>query len=716
MASSNANLLEWFSRLGQISGDSRQELVHAAQRHGWDVESFGRFVEGSSGDVHNCKQLREVLKPREVAGVIRAFRQDFCAKPGTAATSVAAARHHAAGYASRAEQPDPSSASTQALVPVAAPVSAGSPYAWAEFDAPQVQAVREAARQAPAAKPNGAALRSEPLSKGVDVQCDDGVGKAHRPPQGVRRYAVGSEVPKIEHGKAGNRVDAEYPEIAVMHERRHYAGAECLESEAEDAREVGRYPERRHMDEPGSDLCFVTRPPAEPKPPADWEAERRHFDQDGRLVAWEERGRPVRPPTGDAVGEAYGQVPLAEAQGADIRPQRRHYDVPGNVWPKPRAEEQALAVDTRQSVGKTGRQRRDTRNSCPEDDLPYPVATSVYDQSGEQSVIVGAYAMAVSPDGTSVYVAGTGSLARFDAASVQLRAQVPCAGGRRMAAGHATGYADVAATENCVVCVGLDGTLYIHDPVTCTLLAERAYEPTVFESTQRIVAGSLRTTKSGITGLEGGFGGASRIAVSGDAIFVGGKDGVVTALATGNLNTLARTQLSEGPQAIGVRFVCLAPSQQRVYAGVLSALHVLTPDLQSIAKLRGSSKAPVFGSFSCAAESPDGRLLFAADTKGPSIHVWDTESWQWLSRVDLAGGQWRQAGGGAAIHLVVSLDSRLLYASTEWGRFLAFDASSLPPRCVEEGGGGGALAVGSEYPEYAYVLTQGRVVLRKPER
>ena len=62
------------------------------------------------------------------------------------------------------------------------------------------------------------------------------------------------------------------------------------------------------------------------------------------------------------------------------------------------------------------------------------------------------------------------------------------------------------------------------------------------------------------------------------------------------------------------------------------------------------------------------------------------------------------------------MDNRFLYASTKWGRFLALDISQMPPRCVEEGGGGGALAVGSVYPDYVYVLTQGSVRLRRVER
>lgn len=531
-----------------------------------------------------------------------------------------------------------------------------------------------------------------------DACSDAGSSKADRFSQGRRHFSGGSEA--LSHpSRVGSRGE--------MHQRRHYAGAELSEVAEEDAREVGRYPERRHVAEPSSEVDFAAPPTA--AVPGAFEAERRHFDQDGRLVAWEERGRPLRPPSADDGVEGYREAPLDSE--ADSRAQRRHYEVAGNAWPQPRSEQQAL--------GKMSRQRRDAKSSLPEDDVAFPVASSAWDQcstSAEKSVIAGSYSMALSPDGASVYVAGTGGLARFDAASVQLRAQAPCAGGRAFAAGHAMGYCDVAASESCVVCAALDGTLYIHDPASCALLGERAYEASVFESTQRIVAGSLRTAKNGITGLEGAFGVASRIAVSQDTIYIGGKDGVVTALALGALSVLARAQLSEGSQAIGVRFICFAPSQRRLYAGVLSALHVLSPDLQRITKLRGSSKASVFGSFACAAESPDGRLLFAADTKGPAIHVWDTESWQWLSRVELAGGQWRSAGGGAASHLSVSLDNRLLYASTEWGRFLAFDASRLPLRCVEEGAGGGALAVGSEYPEYVYVLTEGRVVLRRPER
>lgn len=328
----------------------------------------------------------------------------------------------------------------------------------------------------------------------------------------------------------------------------------------------------------------------------------------------------------------------------------------------------------------------------------------------EISALVGAYAVAASPDGSSVYVAGTQGLARFDAASVQVRAHAPCAGGRPILAGHSSGYSDVAASASFVVCASLDGTLFVHDPVSCALLAEKAYEPSVFESSQRVVAGTLRSTKSGITGLMGGFGGASRIAASEKAIFIGGKDGVVTTLAPGTLNVLSRTQVSEGPQAIGIRAVYLAPSQERLYVSVLSVLQVLSPSLQPIAKLRGSPQVPIHGNICSAAESPDGRLVFAADQRGPSVHVWETATWQWLARVELG------SGGGAATHLAVAPDNRLLYATTEWGRFLAFDIARMPPRCVEEGGGGGPLAVGEVYPEYVYVLTQSRLLLRCAER
>lgn len=369
-------------------------------------------------------------------------------------------------------------------------------------------------------------------------------------------------------------------------------------------------------------------------------------------------------------------------EAADHPCQRRHFleQSTGEVWPLPR------------------------------EDIPISPGHGIGLEQAEMEALAGAYAMAVSPDGASVYVAGTGGLARFDANSVHLVAHVPYAGGKEPLAGHSTGYADIVASEDFVICADLDGTLFIHDPQTCALLTEKSYEPTVFENSQRVIAGQLRRSKIGITGLLGRFGGASRIAASKKAIYIGGRDGIVTALASGTLSVLSRSRLAEGPQAIGIGLVYLAPSKDRLYASVLSTLHVLTPSLEPVAKLRGSPRMPIFGRICSAAESHDGRLAFAADQTGPSVHVWETATWQWLGRVELS------SGGGAATHLVASLDNRLLYASTEWGRFLAFDTSRMPLRCVEEGAGGGPLAVGVAYPEYVYVLTEGRLVLRCAER
>mmetsp|Transcript_107197 Transcript_107197/g.167426 ORF Transcript_107197/g.167426 Transcript_107197/m.167426 type:complete len:595 (-) Transcript_107197:57-1841(-) len=587
----SASLLEWFRRLGQISGDSRQELIHAAQRHGWDEQSFALFVQG---DVHSCRQLREQLSPKEVAAVIRAWRQDY---------------------------PEVRSSPLHSGVPYTCPGRSVPPVALAAASADFQDGLRP-----------GSSQRSSGYVETPPVEYDD-VGKASRVPKGRRHYGQ-NEL----QGPSQPRGD--FPEIGIINQRRHYGGAETAESNAH-LREVGRYAERRHF---GDDLDLNIGVEASESIDAIPNSDRRRFHQ----LDWRDGG------------------------GALSQPREHRADV--NV------------------------KREDVGDGCFESSLD------------ESLVFSGAFAIAVSDDGKSVYVAGASGLARFDTTSMQLQAHTACAGGRQALAGHPYGYADVVAGASTVICADLDGTLFIHHPVTCELLAEKVYEPSIYETKQRLIAGRLQRISSGITGLEGGYGVAPRITVSDSAIFIGGKDGVVTALAPQTLTVLARTQLCEGPQAVGVRMVYLAQSQQRLYASVLSVLHVLTPSFQSIAKLRGGPHIPIFGNICCAVESPDGQLAFAGDTGGPSIHVWDTATWKWLARVELV------AGGGPARYLAVSSDNRLLYASTEFGRFLAFDISRMPPRCVEEGGGGGALAISKVCPEQVLVLTPEGLLLRGAEQ
>lgn len=341
---------------------------------------------------------------------------------------------------------------------------------------------------------------------------------------------------------------------------------------------------------------------------------------------------------------------------------------------------------------------------APYDDEVLPEANS--HSAAESAVLAGGYSVAVSTDSASLFVAGAGGLARLDAAALRLEAHAPYTGAAKSAS-----YADVAAGDNYVVCVDLDGTLFAHDPATCSLRFERPYEPTVFETSQRIVGGQLKKFNAGISGLEGGLGHAPRLAAGRSAVFLGGRDGVLTALAPGGLNVVARARLSEGPQAIGVQLVYLSPNQQHLYAGVLSVLHVLTPALQTVAKLRGGPRVPVFGNVCSVAETHDGCYAFSGDVGGPSVHMWETSTWQWLARVELT------AGGGPATHLALEpSDCRILYVATEWGRFLAFDVARLPLQCIQEGGGGGPLVFSRMNPGRVIVLAEGRLHLRRAER
>lgn len=316
----------------------------------------------------------------------------------------------------------------------------------------------------------------------------------------------------------------------------------------------------------------------------------------------------------------------------------------------------------------------------------------------------GACALAASPDGDSVFAVGADGLARFELPSLQLVAYAPCGGGATT-----RGYSDVAVAADSVVCTDLEGTLYEHDPVTCELRMQRAYQPSVVETGHRVVASRVQSYRTPVVGLQGGPGGASRVAVTEDAVYLGGRDGVVTAYArAGGLNVLARARLSDSPVALGVRAVYLGPSR-RLYCGVLSTVQVLsTPGLQTVAKLQGGPRVPVFGSICSLVESPDGAQLFAGDTGGPSVHMWDTATWQWLLRIELA------EGGGAASHLAIPPGGNTLYAATECGRLLAFRLGRLPPLCIEEGGGGGPIATCPAWHRVAVVLHQQacRLVLR----
>mmetsp|Transcript_70054 Transcript_70054/g.123817 ORF Transcript_70054/g.123817 Transcript_70054/m.123817 type:complete len:522 (+) Transcript_70054:22-1587(+) len=343
--------------------------------------------------------------------------------------------------------------------------------------------------------------------------------------------------------------------------------------------------------------------------------------------------------------------------------------------------------------------------------LPGPDASEERRQRPRQAwmeadyVMQGPTAIAASPDGSAVFMASRGGLARFSLPDIQLCASAVYAG-----LADPPGYADIAAGDGFVVCADVNGCLYRHDDVTCELEAKMEYQPSVMEHAQRIVASHLQRRSSPLVGLEGGFGGASRLAVGGRSVYLGGRDGVVTSYSAGSLNVMARYRLLEVPASvtIGVRSLFFARSQ-RLYCAVQSSVHVLrTPSMQQVARLRGGPRVPVFGNVSCAIESSSGELAFVADVGGPSIHIWKTSNWQWLTRVELP------QGGGPACHLTIDPSDEVLYAGTDCSRFIAFDFSRAgAPMCIAEGAGGGPMVVVPAPLEQILVLTDGALRARK---
>ncbi|CAJ1342717.1 unnamed protein product, partial [Effrenium voratum] len=304
-----------------------------------------------------------------------------------------------------------------------------------------------------------------------------------------------------------------------------------------------------------------------------------------------------------------------------------------------------------------------------------------------------ACAVAASYDGTAVYVAGRSGLKRFDLPDLQLTASAPYKGTAEPA-----GYADVAAGDGFVVCVDLDGCVFRFSKM-CELQAKRAYQPSVVKHSQRLVASQLERSAVPVLGLEGGFGGASRLAASSGFVYLGGCDGVVTTYAAGTLSLTSRCRLGTA----GIRALFLS-AYQRLYCAELSSVHVLAlPGMYELARLRGGPRVPVFGSISAVVESSAGDYAFVADVGGPAIHLWSTKTWQWLARAELP------QGGGPARHLAAAPQSQVLYASTDARQLLAFDVSRLPPVCISEGPEGGPMAV----LEGLVVLSQGALRLNK---
>lgn len=321
-------------------------------------------------------------------------------------------------------------------------------------------------------------------------------------------------------------------------------------------------------------------------------------------------------------------------------------------------------------------------------------------------------AIAISVDGGSVYVVGREGLVRYRLPSFEQLSDAAYAGRHTTA----PGYSDVVAGPDSIVCADLEGTLYDHDPSTCELRLERPYQPSVVESGQRLVASRVQSFKRPIVGLHGGFGGAARLVLSREAVYLGGRDGVVTVYTLNNLNVIARTRLSEGPEPPGIRVLHLGASSQRLYCGALSTVHALsTPSLAVEAKLYGGPRVPIFGRVCGIVEGVGGHLLFTSDTGGPSIHLWDTARWEWLCRVELA------QGGGAACYLAATFgheagrDVSHLLAATDTGRLLAFRLGRLPPLLIEEGGGGGPMATSPMSPDLVVILEQqaGCLALRR---
>lgn len=301
-------------------------------------------------------------------------------------------------------------------------------------------------------------------------------------------------------------------------------------------------------------------------------------------------------------------------------------------------------------------------------EIPSPALALTSGPESEE-IVRGGCCLAVSPDGSSVYVAGSAGLARFDA-TLRLLSYYSCR----------TGYCDVAVGE-AVVCTDAHGTLFAHDLASCELLMRRP-----FESVQESAAPR------------------AALAICGQTVLLG-CDGVLTAYSWPGLRLLARARLADSPQ-LGVGFVHASP--RRVYASVTSTLFVLTPGLQPVTRLRGGPRVPIFGNFSCATESRSGRMLFAGDVGGPSVHVWGTSNWQWLARVEIA------EAGGFTTHLALSAEDDVLYAGTCRGRFLAFTLSSLPPQPLEEDSSGGPFVLAGAQRSSVVVLAKG-VLFRRLE-
>lgn len=70
----SAFLLDWISRLAQISGDARHALYRAAHSHQWGFEDFADNVIGAAKVMPS---IADVLTPFELAVVRRAWHSDF---------------------------------------------------------------------------------------------------------------------------------------------------------------------------------------------------------------------------------------------------------------------------------------------------------------------------------------------------------------------------------------------------------------------------------------------------------------------------------------------------------------------------------------------------------------------------------------------------------------------------------------------------------------
>lgn len=683
------DLLDWISRQGQVSGDARQELVRAGRRHGWSMQKFASMI---CGEPMLHKELVNSCTPFEIAVLGRAWRMDFGApapqqseaprRPHDPRTTHLKERQHYRGghdHMYELDDYDPADEVPQEQEyrnGINGRESRNMRKAWADSDPIYLEQDRMA--------PLYPQAQVEPSRRQAAV----GDRNSRAAPRSEDRAAPRAE--RQVAPKAQAWADSDYVEQNRMH------------SGGEPSRRQAAVGDRNSWLTPGSEDWAAPRAERQVAPNAEALADSDYLEQD-RMAS-------LYPPAQPSSGEPSGRQAAVGGRNFRSAPSSEDWAAPRaerRVAPKAEVWAEPIVRAPSAAHHENGHARPD-RRPCERREVAFEEdAASLSGHPRQQMDLVdlrGAYAIAASPDGSSVYVAGRDGLLCFAMPGFQL-----CASASYEGPADPPGYADVAAGNGFVVCADINGNLYRHDAVTCELQAKRAYQPSVMEHSQRVVASNLQRFSAAIVGLEGGFGGASRLAVGPDAVYLGGRDGVITAYSAGSLNITARSRLQEGPLStpIGVRSLFLAPATQRLYCSVLSSVHVLaTPSMREVSRLRGGPRVPVFGNVSCAVESSSGKLAFVADVGGPSIHVWDTSTWQWLARVELS------EDGGPACQLAVDHTDTMLYVATRCSRFLAFDCSRRRPQCREEGAGGGPMVVLPPPANQLVVLAEGRLQAR----